>query len=61
MVYNATQFTTYSESERVWTKLAALREAMNEYPHSEWFWYLDQVLPPPHQKQSHLIRIADSV
>lgn len=45
-VYNATEFTRYDESERVWTKLAALRDAMNAYPQTEWFWYLDQVHPP---------------
>lgn len=25
-----------------WSRLYALREALEEYPDSEWFWYLDQ-------------------
>lgn len=25
-----------------WSRLFALREALEEYPDSEWFWYLDQ-------------------
>jgi hypothetical protein len=33
----------YAEKERVWVKLAALRDAMDQYPNSQWFWYLDQV------------------
>ena len=42
-VFNSSEYTMYSESERVWVKLAALRDAMSLYPKSEWFWYLDQV------------------
>jgi galactosyl transferase GMA12/MNN10 family len=36
----------YSESERVWAKLGALRDAISQYPRSEWFWYLDLVKSP---------------
>lgn len=42
-VFNSTDYTAYSESEGVWVKLAALRDAMSQYPRSEWFWFLDQV------------------
>ena len=42
-VYNSSEYPMYSEDERVWIKLAALRTAMTEHPRSEWFWYLDQV------------------
>jgi hypothetical protein len=43
VAFNSSDFPIYPESERVWAKLAALRKAMELYPHSEWFWYLDQV------------------
>jgi hypothetical protein len=47
-VFNSTDYPMYTEAERVWVKLAALRDAMKQYPKSEWFWYLDQVyIQPP--------------
>ena len=42
-MFNSTDYTAYSQSEGVWIKLAALRDAMSQFPRSEWFWYLDQV------------------
>lgn len=42
-IFNASDFTQYTEAERSWVKLSALRDAMTLHPHSEWFWYLDQV------------------
>jgi galactosyl transferase GMA12/MNN10 family len=45
VVYNSTDFPQYTSSEREWTKIAALRDAMFSLPHGEWFWYLDQVSP----------------
>ena len=44
-VFNSEDYPMYSEAESVWIKLAALRDAMDQYPHSQWFWYLDQVFP----------------
>lgn len=44
-IFNSTDYGTYSPNERPWVKLAALRDAMAQYPHAEWFWYLDQVKP----------------
>ena len=44
VAFNSTDFPMYSENDRVWAKLAALRKAMDLFPHSEWFWYLDQVM-----------------
>ena len=44
--FTASDYPMYSASERVWVKLAAIRDAMELYPQSEWFWYLDQVSPP---------------
>jgi len=46
-IFNASDFTNYNENEQNWVKLAALRYAMALHPRSEWFWYLDQVLPVP--------------
>lgn len=43
VAFNSTDYPMYSESEREWVKLAALRDAMNRFPNFEWFWYLDQV------------------
>lgn len=31
-----------SASHDNWAKIMALRETLDEYPDSEWFWYLDQ-------------------
>jgi hypothetical protein len=44
-VFTTSDYPMYSESQRVWVKLAALRDAMEQYPRTEWFWYLDQVSP----------------
>lgn len=46
-IYNSTAYQMYGPNERVWVKLAALRDAMAQFPHAEWFWYLDQVNPFP--------------
>jgi len=42
-IFNASDFTQYTEAERSWVKLSALRDAMTLHPNSEWFWYLDLV------------------
>jgi len=42
-VFNSTDYVDYTETERVWVKLAALRDAMTQNPSADWFWYLDQV------------------
>jgi len=45
-VFNASDYAPmFAENEQTWVKLAALRDAMDWYPHAEWFWYLDQVSP----------------
>src|SRR5579862_6543019 len=56
VIYNASEFRRYSESERSWVKLAALRDAMAQHPHSEWFWYLDQVLATETKRSLTIVR-----
>src|SRR5579862_3954943 len=48
-IFNSTDYGMYSPNERTWVKLAALRDAMAQYPHAEWFWYLDQATSFPLQ------------
>jgi len=47
-VYNSDDYRPSEEGEQVWSKLEALRDAMDEFPNTQWFWYLDQVRPPIH-------------
>ena len=28
-----------------WEKIDTIRDVMKQYPHAEWFWWLDLVLP----------------